>query len=133
VKAEGPGRGGPIPLGFSESSDNQLPPGGVHGLAIRRAARLHLRLDANDPGRQVLYSDLWTLAKDDRPLDDISQLAHVAGPLVSKKLCLSFIGNLCNAPLGFKGKRRKKYPAKAGISSLLSLKGGMAIGITFSR
>src|SRR5262249_17720198 len=100
LQAEQPRRGLLVPLRpperFPDEPGLELLPRRVEVetfLAERRARDLLLGDEGADAGREMLDADLAVLGEDHETLEQVLQLAHVAGPVVLPEVYLRFLGH----------------------------------------
>ncbi len=84
MQAERFGRGGAIVLGVGKGADNQLAAITVDGIVVGHLIRHRGRLDANHPGGQVMHGQFRPVGENDGALDDVGQLANIAGPMIRR-------------------------------------------------
>src|SRR5262249_42862148 len=93
LETEGLGCRRVIALRLSQGSEDDLAAIGLDSGMIRHAGGGGRRRGGHQAGGQILERDLGPLAQDDRPLDDILQLANVARPVIDEEAGLCFWGD----------------------------------------
>ena len=108
------GGGGAVALAVGEGANDQLASITIDGVVVGHLMRHSGRLGADDSGGQVMKGQFRAIRQDDGALDDIGELADVAGPMVGDKFIAGFVGYVGKALLGFGGKSFEKKVRKGG-------------------